>query len=199
MWDPLDGDVDPSQLTQAYARLAREAGCRIERFTQVTSLDRGSSGEWLVGTDKGEIIRPRSWSTPPAIAPARSGLVGRPCLIVAMQHQYLVTEDVRALVERGQERLPLLRDPDVSYYLRQERRASCSGPTNGSAAPTGTTASRRISPSSSAPTIWTGWNAISRTPVPACRSCRTAGVKRVVNGPIPYTPDGNPLIGPAPG
>ena len=102
LWDPLDGDVDPSQLTQAYARLAREAGCRIERFTRVTSLARGSAGEWLVGTDKGETIRAEIVVN---AAGYRAGeimaLVGRHLPIVAMQHQYLVTEDVQALVERG--------------------------------------------------------------------------------------------------
>ena len=129
LWDPLDGDVDPSQLTQAFARLAREAGCRIERFTQVTSLVRGSSGEWLVGTDKGETIRAEIVVN---AAGYRAGeimaLVGRHLPIVAMQHQYLVTEDIPALVERGNEKLPLLRDPDVSYYLRQERQGFILGP-----------------------------------------------------------------------
>ena len=103
LWDPLDGDVDPSQLTQAYARLAREAGCRIDRFTRVTSLARGSSGEWLVGTGKGEAIRAEIVVN---AAGYRAGeimaLVGQHLPIVSMQHQYLVTEDVAALVERGQ-------------------------------------------------------------------------------------------------
>ena len=129
LWDPMDGDVDPSQLTQAYARLAREAGCRIERFTRVTSLARGSSGEWLVGTDKGETIRAEIVVN---AAGYRAGeimaLLGQHMPIVSMQHQYLVTEDIPALVERGQDRLPLLRDPDVSYYLRQERQGFILGP-----------------------------------------------------------------------
>ena len=129
LWDPLDGDVDPSQLTQAYARLAREAGCRIERFTRVTGLARGRSAEWLVATDKGETIRAEIVVN---AAGYRAGeimaLLGHHLPIVAMQHQYLVTEDIPALVARGAEKLPLLRDPDISWYLRQERQGLILGP-----------------------------------------------------------------------
>ena len=129
LWDPMDGDVDPSQLTQAYARLAREAGCRIERFTRVTSLARGSSGEWLVGTDKGETIRAEIVVN---AAGYRAGeimaLVGQHLPIVSMQHQYLVTEDIAGPGRARAEKLPLLRDPDTSYYLRQERQGFILGP-----------------------------------------------------------------------
>jgi dimethylglycine dehydrogenase len=200
LWDPLDGDVDPSQLTQAYARMAREEGCRIERFTRVTSLERGSGGEWLVGTDKGETIRAEIVIN---AAGYRAGeimaLVGRQLPIVAMQHQYLVTEDIPALAERGQSKLPLLRDPDVSYYLRQERHGFILGPyewdcraewVNGL-------------PEDFAYQLWPDdlgrleryiEDACGRVPILA-----EGGVKRVVNGPIPYAPDGNPYIGPVHG
>ena len=56
LWDPGDGDIDPSQLTQAYAKGARDAGARIRRFTKVTGLARAASGEWRVTTDKGDIV-----------------------------------------------------------------------------------------------------------------------------------------------
>src|SRR5439155_11962868 len=55
LWDPFDGDIDPSQLTQAYAKGAKDLGCRIQRFTKVTGLARGPSGDWRIATDKGEI------------------------------------------------------------------------------------------------------------------------------------------------
>ena len=200
LWDPLDGDVDPSQLTQALARLAREAGCRIERFTRVTSLARGSSGEWLVGTDKGETIRAEIVVN---AAGYRAGeimaLVGRHLPIVAMQHQYLVTEDIPALVERGQEKLPLLRDPDVSYYLRQERQGFILGPYEWQCRAEW----QDGIPADFAYQLWPDdlgrleryiEDACARVPILA-----EGGVKRVVNGPIPYAPDGNPYIGPAHG
>ena len=200
LWDPMDGDVDPSQLTQAYARLAREAGCRIERFTRVTSLARGSSGEWLVGTDKGETIRAEIVVN---AAGYRAGeimaLVGRQLPIVSMQHQYLVTEDIPALVERGQDKLPLLRDPDVSYYLRQERQGFILGPYEWQCRAEW----RDGIPADFAYQLWPDdlgrleryiEDACARVPILA-----EGGVKRVVNGPIPYAPDGNPYIGPAHG
>jgi dimethylglycine dehydrogenase len=200
LWDPLDGDVDPSQLTQAYARLAREAGCRIERFARVTSLGRGSAGEWLVGTDKGETIRAEIVVN---AAGYRAGevmaLLGRHLPIVAMQHQYLVTEDIPALVERGPEKLPLLRDPDVSYYLRQERQGFILGPYEWDCRAEWV----KGIPEDFAYQLWPDdlgrleryiEDACVRVPILA-----EGGVKRVVNGPIPYAPDGNPYIGPVHG
>jgi dimethylglycine dehydrogenase len=200
LWDPLDGDVDPSQLTQAFARLARDAGCRIERFTRVTSLVRGSSGEWLVGTDKGETIRAEIVVN---AAGYRAGeimaLVGRHLPIVAMQHQYLVTEDIPALVERGSEKLPLLRDPDVSYYLRQERQGFILGPYEWQCRAEW----QDGIPAEFAYQLWPDdLGRLERYIVDACERVpilAEGGVKRVVNGPIPYAPDGNPYIGPAHG
>ena len=55
LWDPLDGDIDPSQLTQAFAKGARELGCRIKRFTRVTGLQRQPRANGCVDTDKGDI------------------------------------------------------------------------------------------------------------------------------------------------
>jgi dimethylglycine dehydrogenase len=122
-------------------------------------------------------------------------MIGRALPLVTMSHQYLVTEDVPELAART-ERLPLLRDPDVSYYLRQERSGFILGPYEWRATP-----------------MWVDqipedfsfklWNddlerletyieaAMARVPPLA-----SAGVRRVVNGPIPYSPDGNPYVGP---
>ena len=69
LWDPLDGDIDPSQLTQAYAKGARDLGAKVKRFTKVTGLARLDSGQWRVTTDKGEILCSTS-STPRGIARA---------------------------------------------------------------------------------------------------------------------------------
>ena len=169
LWDPLDGDVDPSQLTQAYAKLAREAGCRIERFTRVTSLARGSSGEWLVGTDKGETVRAEIVVNASGYRAGEiMALLGQSLPIVAMQHQYLVTEDIPALVERGQDKLPLLRDPTSPTICARSARASSSAPTSGSAAPW-----RDGIPADFAYQLWPDdlgrLEPTSRTPVPACQ------------------------------
>jgi dimethylglycine dehydrogenase len=197
--DPYDGDVDPSQLTQAFAREARARGCEIRRFTRVTGLETRPRGGWRVLTDKGAI----ECETVVNAAGYRAGeimaMVGQYLPIVAMSHQYLVTEAIPELQARRDKKLPLLRDPDVSYYLRQERSGLLLGPYEWDATP-----------------HWQGGipeefanqlyeddldrleryieAAIARVPI-----LGSVGVQRVINGPIPYSPDGNPYIGPAHG
>jgi dimethylglycine dehydrogenase len=198
LWDPLDGDIDPSQLTQALARGARSLGARVKRHTRVTGLAHQPNGEWRVSTDKGEVVAEIVVNAAGYRAGEIMAMVGRQLPIAVMSHQYLVTEDVPELQQRS-ERLPLLRDPDTSYYLRQERHGFILGPYEWKATP-----------------MWQGgipddfanqlWNddferleryiedAMARVPLLA-----RAGIKRGVNGPIPYSPDGNPYIGPEPG
>ncbi len=195
LWDPYDGDIDPAQLTQALAKGARDMGAKIRRFEKVTGLAQLPNGEWRITTDKGEIIAEVVVNAAGYRAGEVMALIGRSLPIVAMSHQYLVTEDIPELAKRKQ-RLPLMRDPDVSYYLRQERDGFILGPYERQATP-----------------MWLDgipgdfsfqlWNddldrlesyidaAIGRVPV-----LGTVGVRKVVNGPIPYSPDGNPYIGP---
>ena len=198
LWDPGDGDIDPSQLTQAYAKGARDAGARIRRFTKVTGLARAANGEWRVTTDKGDIVCETVVNAAGYRAGEIMALVGRRLPVVALSHQYLVTEAIPALAARG-ERLPLLRDPDASYYLRQERDGLLLGPYEADA---------RVHwldgiPDDFANQLWPDdldrletyiADAVARVPV-----LGTVGVRRVINGPIPYAPDGNPLIGPVRG
>jgi dimethylglycine dehydrogenase len=116
-----------------------------------------------------------------------------------MSHQYLVTEDVPELMARGEARLPLLRDPDTSYYLRQEREGFILGPYEWKATPMWLDGM----PDDFANQLWNDdferlekyiEDAMARVP-----ALSRAGIKRGVNGPIPYSPDGNPYIGPEPG
>ena len=198
LWDPGDGDIDPSQLTHAYAKGARDAGARIHRFTKVIRLARAASGEWRVSTDKGDIVCETVVNAAGYRAGEIMALLGHRLPIVALSHQYLVTEAIPALASRG-ERLPLLRDPDASYYLRQERDGLILGPYEADA---------RVHwldgiPDNFANQLWPDdldrletyiADAIARVPL-----LGTVGVRRVINGPIPYAPDGNPLIGPVRG
>lgn len=125
-------------------------------------------------------------------------LLGQHLPIVTMSHQYLVTEDIPEFLARS-ERVPLLRDPDISYYLRQERGGLILGPYEHQATP----AWLNGIPDDFSYKLWDDdlerletyiEAAYKRVPVLA-----TAGVKRVVNGPIPYSPDGLPYLGPAHG
>ena len=198
LWDPCDGDIDPAQLTQAFAAAARRRGARIRRFTRVTALARRATGEWHVRTTQGDYLADVVVNAAGYRAAEVMALIGEPLPIVTMCHQYLVTDDIPELLAL-RERLPLLRDPDVSYYLRQERGGFLLGPYEQRATPAWLEGIppefafrlfeddlERLEPQIEA--------AYRRVPVLA-----TAGVKRVVNGPIPYSPDGLPYLGPAHG
>jgi dimethylglycine dehydrogenase len=197
LWDPLDGDIDPAQLTQAFAAAARKLGASIRRFTKVVALAQRGDGTWLVTTRDSEIVADVVVNAAGYRAGEVMAMLGQHLPIVSMSHQYLVTEDVPALA--GRERLPLLRDPDSSYYLRQEREGFILGPYEWQATPMWADGI----PEDFAHKLWNDdlarldsiiEDACARVP-----ALRTAGIKRVVNGPIPYSPDGNPYIGPAHG
>ncbi|NBW26005.1 MAG: FAD-dependent oxidoreductase, partial [Betaproteobacteria bacterium] len=181
------------------AREARLLGGTIRRHTRVTALAQKPNGEWLVTTDKGEITAEIIVNAAGFRAGEVMAMVGRHLPTVVMSHQYLVTEDVPELMARGDARLPLLRDPDTSYYLRQEREGFILGPYEWKATPMWLDGM----PDDFANQLWNDdferlekyiEDAMARVP-----ALSRAGIKRGVNGPIPYSPDGNPYIGPEPG
>ncbi len=198
LWDPCDGDIDPAQLTQALASAARALGARVHRFTKVTGITRQPTGEWLIATSKGDYVADVVVNAAGYRAGEVMALLGQSLPTVTMSHQYLVTEDIPELLQRT-ERVPLLRDPDVSYYLRQERGGLILGPYEHQATPMWLDGI----PEDFSYKLWGDAldrletyieAAFRRVPVLA-----SAGVKRVVNGPIPYSPDGLPYVGPAHG
>ena len=207
LWDPADGDIDPSQLTQALASAARRAGASVRRFTRVTGLERATSGEWTVSFE-GATDGPSAGSTGTITAEyvvnaggyrsaEITGLAGMYLPLVSLEHQYLVTESVPEL-EALDGKLPLVRDPDDSYYLRQEKTGLILGPYERRA--TARWEDGRV-PEHFAYELyaddlerleWYIEQACARVPL-----LGTVGVQRVINGPIPYSPDGNPYVGPA--
>ena len=199
LYDPYDGDIDPAQLTQALAKGARDAGAQIHRNTRVTSLARTASGEWRIETNRGVIVAEKVINAAGYRGGEVAAMVGEYLPIVILSHQYMVTEDIPELVARGAARLPLVRDPDVSYYMRQERQGLILGPYEWQA----TAHWLNGIPDEFANQLFdddTGRlekyieAACARVPI-----LGKVGIKTVINGPIPYAPDGNPLIGPAPG
>ncbi|MBU6378976.1 MAG: FAD-dependent oxidoreductase [Gammaproteobacteria bacterium] len=197
--DPYDGDIDPAQLTQALAKGARDAGATIHRHTRVTAIERTASGEWRIVTDQGVIQAQKVINAAGYRGGEVAAMVGQYLPIVTLSHQYLVTDDIPELVARGAARLPLLRDPDVSYYLRQERHGLILGPYEWQA----TAHWLNGIPDQFANQLFDDdlgrlesyiEAACGRVPI-----LGSVGIKRVINGPIPYAPDGNPLMGPAPG
>jgi dimethylglycine dehydrogenase len=208
LYDPNDGDIDPSQMTQALAKGARDLGARILRFTPATGVRR-EGDEWVVETEKGEIRcefvvnaagyyaqRVGEWFRPYG---------GRRVPMMVMSHQYMLTDEIpelEAWSREGGEKLPLLRDVDTSYYLRQEKHGLNLGPyEKGCKAhwitpddPMPDDFSFQLYPDDLERLEWYIEDAMARVPI-----LGTAGISKVINGPIPYTPDGNPLIGPMPG
>jgi dimethylglycine dehydrogenase len=208
MWDPLDGDIDPAQLTQALAKGARAAGGHIERFCPVTGIDRDGN-QWIVKTDKGE-IRAEFVVNCAGYYAQRVGEMfkpfgGRTVPMVVMSHQYFLTEEIPDLAAWTKEtgrKVPLVRDVDISYYLRQDKNGLNLGPyeRNCQAAwvtpqdPMPEDFSFQLYPDDLDRLEFYIEDAMERVPV-----LGTAGIGRNINGPIPYAPDGLPMVGPMPG
>ncbi|MFZ9275364.1 MAG: NAD(P)/FAD-dependent oxidoreductase, partial [Ilumatobacteraceae bacterium] len=196
LWDPLDGDIDPSQITAAMAAAARKMGSRVRRNERVTALKQHANHEWTVTTDKAEIECEIVLNAAGYRAGEVMALIGRHLPIMTMSHQYLITEEIPELEARGEHKLPLLRDPDTSYYLRQERSAFILGPYEWQS----TAMWLDGIPDQFANMLWPAdierlekqiLDAGERVPV-----IGDVGIAKVVNGPIPYAPDGNPYLGP---
>ena len=208
LYDPNDGDIDPAQLTQALAKGARDLGAKILRFTPATGVSRAGD-DWIVQTEKGDIRcefvvnaagyyaqRVGEWFKPYG---------GRTVPMMVMSHQYMLTDEIPELeawsAENGH-KLPLLRDVDSSYYLRQEKHGLNLGPYERNCKahwvnpsdPLPEDFSFQLYPDDLERLEWYVEDAMARVPL-----LGTAGVNKVINGPIPYAPDGMPLIGPMPG
>ncbi|MBI2467809.1 MAG: GcvT family protein, partial [Candidatus Rokubacteria bacterium] len=197
-WNPEDGHVDPSGVTQALAKGARDRGAAVYRQTHVLGIARTSGRQWRVTTDRGTITTAVVVNAAGTWAREIGRMVGLDLPIVPMEHQYLVTEAIPEVAALGGE-LPLVREVDASYYLRQEGQGFILGPYERGARPFGVGGippdyrAELLPPDVSRLQPVVG-KAMQRLPCLAA-----AGIVRVVNGPITYTPDGNPLLGPAVG
>ena len=118
-YQPDEGYVDPSQVTQACAHGARAAGAEIYRQTRVTALKQLPSREWEVTTDKGTIIAGMVVNAAGMWAPEIARMAGTSLAIVPTERQYMITAPVPAL-EASDKELPILRDYEVPFYIRQE-------------------------------------------------------------------------------
>ena len=196
LFHPNDGHVDPASVTQAMAKGARQRGAEIYTFNPVSGISQAPGGEWVVHTQNGDITCEIIVNAAGLWTSAIGAMVGLYLPVIAMEHQHILFEDVPELVSSGMQ-LPLLRDPDTSYYMRQEFKGLLIGPYESQPAawhPDGVPmeyASQSLEPNlDRIQDILMA--AINR--VPAMEVC---GVKEEVNGPITYTPDGGPLLGPA--
>lgn len=198
LWDPIDGHVDPTSLTNAMAGIARKTGVEIRRNSPVLSIKRGTAGQWFLETSKGVVEAEQLVIAAGFRSPEVAAMLGLTIPLANMEHQYLVTEGVPELVAHGKE-VPMVRDPDVSYYLRQEAKGfilgpyeHCSKPWAVNGVPVDFGQELLVPDLDRIEDIVA--LAMERTPI-----TMNAGIKTIVNGPITYTPDGLPLIGPVAG
>ena len=199
LFHPDDGHVAPVDVAQALARGARDAGVEINRSCEVTAIAR-QGGKWQVSTGLGDIQADTVITATGSWARQVAAMVGLDIPVVPVEHQYIITEPVPELLARkdqGLAEMPVLRESDESYYLREEVQGLIVGPYEQGAkawAADGVPAAfgrqlltpdlERLDPYIEA--------AIERVPM-----LGEVGIRETVNGPIPYTPDGSPLIGPA--
>jgi dimethylglycine dehydrogenase len=199
---PQDGYIQPADLTQALARGARNGGGEINRNTAVTAIERLPSGEWKVVTDKGDIVCEHVVSASGNFARQTGRMVGLNVPVIPVQHQYIVTEQHPAIMARKAQGLPemgVLRESDSSWYMREEAGGLLLGPYE-----TGAPACYVDGPSAQSEYELFQEDLERLTPHIEAAIARVpafgeVGIKKVYNGAIAYTPDGSPIVGPAPG
>ena len=197
---PEDGYIQPADLTQALATAARNEGAEIYRNTGVTSIEKLANGDWHLTTDKGAITCEHLITASGNFVKQTGDMLGLKLPVIPVEHQYIVTEAHPAIQQRKADGLPemgVLRDSDGSWYMREEAGGLLLGPyekgapvcyTNGPSADSEYELFQedldRLAPHIE--------SAIERVP-----AFGEAGIKKVYNGAICYTPDGSPIIGPA--
>jgi dimethylglycine dehydrogenase len=197
MYEPEGGNVDPSGVTAAYAAGARQRGAEIYRFTPATATEPQPDGSWIVRTPKGDIHT--KWVVNAAGLWGRevAALAGIELPLIPTEHQYFVTETIPEIAGLGR-RLPSVADRDGEYYLRQEGLGLLVGAYERNMkfwAEAGTPLDfgHELFPDDLDRIEDNMLRAIARVP-----AVGTAGVKRVINGPMIWSPDSAVLFGPVP-
>ena len=199
LYDPKEGYLDPSGTTHAYAKAARAKGASIERHTKVEDLRQRSDGSWDVVTDKGTVRAEHVVNAAGLWAREVGAMAGLRLPVLPMEHHYLLTESIPTLEEMDRE-IPLMLDLDGEIYLRQEHKGVLLGIYETPATPwalEGTpwdyAENELLEPDLDrlAESLSVGFRRFPEV--------EAAGIKRIVNGPFTFTPDGNPLVGPISG
>jgi dimethylglycine dehydrogenase len=197
-----DGHLDPSGVTHAYAKAARKLGAEVERFTKVEDIQRLADGKGRVITNKGEIIAEHVVNAGGLWAREVGRMVGLELPVLAMEHMYLITDDMPEVAEinrsTGKEVIHAV-DFDGELYLRQERGGMLMG-----------TYEKANKPWSEFSTPWNFGHELLEPDIdriaPSLEvgfrhfpAFQNTGIKQIINGPFTFAPDGNPLVGPVRG
>ncbi|RJE83672.1 GcvT family protein [Paracoccus onubensis] len=215
IFHPTDGYINPADVTQAMARAARMAGCQIERKIQVNGYH-WTGDEWVVTCEKmiekggnlvpsGDVFEIRAEHVVTATgnhAQRTARLLGIRIPAIPVEHQYIITDTDPELAKwraDGNPEHPVLRDADAKWYVREERGGWILGPYEKNAPArflydVPETFRADLFPLDLDRIEEEYMSMLHRIP-----SSESAGLKDDFNGPICYTPDGNPLVGPAPG
>ena len=197
IYDPIEGHVDPSGVTLAYAKSAQLGGAEIVRQTRVVDLQQRADGTWDVITDKGNVHAEHVVNAGGLWAREVGRMVGLELPILAMEHQYLITEDLPEFA--GQKEQLHCIDFEGEIYLRQERGGMLLGTYERAGVPW----SPKVTPwdfgqdllpndlERIGPSLEVGFQHFPRL--------AEVGIRKIVNGPFTFAPDGNPLIGPIKG
>lgn len=199
IYNPKDGHIGPSDLTQSLAAGARQGGARLMRDCKVTALSRNRDGLWQVTTSQGEFLAQHVVAATGNHAQNAAAMVGLTAQCVPVRHQYFMTEPLPELVARreaGLPEMPVMRDPEDVFYCRQEGDAILLGVYDGR----GEARFVHESPAGMAEPFPDEMEKLlpyldrvfERLPI-----MEAAGVRRVVNYAMPYTPDDLPTVGPA--
>ena len=197
-----DGHLDPSGVTHAYAKAARKLGAAVERFTKVEDIVRLPDGTWRVITNKGDVVAEHVVNAGGLWAREVGRMVGLELPVLAMEHMYLITEDMPEVAEinakTGKEVIHAV-DFDGELYLRQERGGMLMG-----------TYEKANKPWSEYTTPWNFGHELLEPDIdriaPSLEvgfrhfpAFQNTGIKQIINGPFTFAPDGNPLVGPVRG
>ena len=197
-----DGHLDPSGVTHAYAKAARKLGAEVERFTKVEDIVRRADGMWRVITNKGEVVAEHVVNAGGLWAREVGRMVGLELPVLAMEHMYLITEDMPEVAawnaKTGTEIIHAV-DFDGELYLRQERGGMLMG-----------TYEKANKPWSEHQTPWNFGHELLEPDIdriaPSLEvgfrhfpAFQNTGIKQIINGPFTFAPDGNPLVGPVRG
>jgi dimethylglycine dehydrogenase len=194
LYDPVEGHVDPYGVTHAYAKSAVVGGAQIVRQTRVTDLKPRPDGTWDVFTDHGNVHAEHVVNAGGLWAREVGRMVGLELPVLAMEHQYLITGDMPELV--GKPEIMTVLDFEGEIYTRQERGGMLLG-----------TYERACVPWSPQTTPWDFGQDLLQNDLeriaPSLEigfrhfpAMEKAGIKKIVNGPFTFAPDGNPLVGP---
>ena len=196
-----DGHADPSGICNALAIGAKARGAAIVRHNRVTGLSQRPSGEWDVATELGNVRAQIVVNAAGCYARQVAQMAGIDIPVTNMEHHYIVTDPIQAFIDRAEE-IPVMRDPYMSGYMRQEQNSGLIGVYENTAlaeawAPKGmpewASTSELFPDDLDRISKWLE-RAIERMPV-----FGEVGIRRIINGAIPHTPDGGPLLGPAAG